>query len=367
MRYDNYRAEDFLTDTTFQKYCLGTDTGAVLFWEEWIKTHPEKRKETERAKQLYYLLNGNNTRFRFEADESKFKTVVEQLMNTGSGPVREKKIRKLFSSGRIIAVAAAACVLMAAGLLKLLMKDDHAKRSVASVITSGAGEHKSILLPDGSRVTLNEKSSLHVPEDFNGTTRAITLSGEAFFDVTHDASRPFVIHTSYIDVNVLGTVLNVEAYPGEQFMETSLLKGSVELILKKQPDRRVVLKPNEKVSINYNAMGNTYNTFNIAQNKMNLSAGKIASISGQKEDTSLLRILWSKSSLEFNNNTLEEIALQLQQWYGITINFENDVVKQYRFTGNFKDKSITQVLDFLQLSRHFNYEIDENSIIYIKE
>ena len=354
MRYETYQAEDFLSDDSFKKYCLGTDAAAVLFWENWIKAHPEKQEETEKARQLYYILNGNHTRAQFEADEQKFNARISQLVKPEPATRPKGIIRKL-----LLPAAAAACILAAAALFI-----NQPAKQTENIVTTGAGEHKSILLPDGSKVTLNEKSTLHIAADFNEKNRDITLSGEAFFDVTQNSSKPFIIHTPYTDVNVLGTVLNIKAYPEDQLMETSLLKGSVEVVLKKQDNKRILLRPNEKISINYRISNEKTN---VAQNQLHLSAKSLTALSGEKQDSSLIQLLWNTGTLSFNKNSFAEIADQLQQWYGVELVFEDSAVAQYRFTGDFKDKRIMEVLNALQLSRHFNYEIDKSNSIIIKE
>src|SRR5690606_22571909 len=101
-----------------------------------------------------------------------------------------------------------------------------------STEVSKPGERKSIQLPDGTKVMLNAGSTIHIAADFNATSRQLTLVGEAFFDVVHNAEKPFIIHTGAMDIKVLGTVFNVRAYPGDKTSETSLLKGSVEVTLK---------------------------------------------------------------------------------------------------------------------------------------
>lgn len=354
MRYETYQAEDFLSDDSFKQYCLGTDAAAVQFWESWIKAHPEKLEETEKARQLYYILNGRHSREQFEADEQKFNAAINQHISPEPLTRNKGIIRKLWLP------AAAACILAAV----VLFMNKPAERT-EEIITSAAGEHKSILLADGSKVILNENSTLRVAADFNQDNRDITLSGEAFFDVTQNSSKPFIIHTPYTDVNVLGTVLNIKAYPEDQLVETSLLKGSVEVVLKKQDNKRITLKPNEKLSVNYRTMNEKTH---VAQNKLHLSTKNLTTISGsEQQDSSLLQLLWNTGTLSFNKNSFTEIAAQLQQWYGVELIFEDSAVAEYRFTGDFKNKRIMDVLNALQLSRHFNYEIDKSNSIIIKE
>jgi transmembrane sensor len=378
MLYENYGVEDFLLDASFQKFCLGSDDNAVCFWEDWIKTHPEKKEDIEQAKQLYYLLNGNNTELQFVADENKFRRAIDHLISdeiTENKPKYQKEhkgiVRKLFSAKKMLAVSGAACVIIVAGLVFLLNKKDNLKNTVSTsaenIVVSKPGEHKVIQLPDGSKVILNAQSSIQIQKGFNDESRELFLRGEAFFDVAHNPAKPFIIHTQYIDVKVLGTVFNIKSYPGEKFTETSLLKGSVELTLKSEHNKKIILKPNEKVSIKYNSEDSIHSKPNVLKSHLNISLGKIISIPDNQKDSSVAEILWNKGSLVFDNMSFEEITYQLQQWYGVTISFKDETVKQYRFTGDFNDKTIVQVLNALQLSRRFNYEIEDNNKIVISK
>ncbi len=371
MNYINYEVEDFLLDTSFQEYCMGTNEEAVHFWQKWLREHPEKFETAEQARTLYLLLNGNSTNTQFAEDKKKFRTAIEPLLYNQTITNERKKhegiIRKLFFSKKKLAVAAAACILIAAGLgVVLNQKNSHNNTitsSAENIIVTKIGEHKNIQLPDGSKLVLNERSSVQFSKDFNNKTRSITLIGEAFFDVTHNPSKPFIIHTGYLDIKVLGTMFNVKSYPGQKFAETALFKGSVELTLRNEHNRKIILKPNEKVSVDYNELTPAPQVTNVRKSELNMTDQEINSIADNH--SSIAEVLWDKPDLVFDNNSFEEIAIQLQRRYDIAINFEDESLKQYRFTGSFNDKNIMQVLDALQLSRHFNYEIKDSTKIFI--
>ena len=89
---------------------------------------------------------------------------------------------------------------------------------------------------------MNAGSVLKYPKEFKGDTREVYLTGEAFFDVVKNPARPFIIHTSSIDVKVLGTKFNVKAYPNDKTVETSLVQGSVEVFVKNRPGEKYLLK-----------------------------------------------------------------------------------------------------------------------------
>ena len=97
---------------------------------------------------------------------------------------------------------------------------------------------------------LNADSKLTYDENFRGDYREVSLEGEAFFDVVKDKTRPFIIHTKTLDIRVLGTAFNVSAYESEKNTETALFRGSVEVTLHNNPEKKIVLKPNEKLMVN---------------------------------------------------------------------------------------------------------------------
>ncbi|MDP4251971.1 MAG: FecR family protein, partial [Bacteroidota bacterium] len=120
-----------------------------------------------------------------------------------------------------------------------------------SEVMAKPGARTKLVLPDGTQVWLNSGSKLHYNNDFNTRLREVNLEGEAFFDVVKDAAHPFIVHTSTINVKVLGTAFNVKSYPRDEVIETTLLRGLIEITRKDDPSTpKVILKPNEKLIIN---------------------------------------------------------------------------------------------------------------------
>ena len=117
-----------------------------------------------------------------------------------------------------------------------------------------------MLLPDGSTVWLNAGSRLTYDSLYGTTLREVTLSGEAYFDVVKNPKKPFIIHTGKINIRVLGTVFNVKSYPEEQTIETSLIKGSIEVSFPSQPSKKIILKPNQKLIIDKTETNASKNT-----------------------------------------------------------------------------------------------------------
>lgn len=387
MDYREYEAEDFLLDPSFRDYCLGKDEKVVRFWEHFMAANPGKHNAIRQARQLYILLNGNHGAQEFLADEKAFRArfaehlegeldggldgELEGVRGGGredSGALPARFSRKWYYRGAVAAGSLIILFLVILFVRRMPATSPSVSRPIPSeyVQTSKAGERKSFQLPDGSKVMLNAGSSLRIPVGFNRSTREISLEGEAFFDVAHDGSKPFVIHTSRMDIKVLGTSFNVKAYPGEARTETSLLTGSVEVLLKDGRNEKFILHPSEKIIVLNSAKPVARPDPVRAKTPVAATTHyKIERLRFNNRDSSLLEISWTESRLAFNDDSFEAIALQLERWYNVSIRFDDESVKQFRFTAIFDKKTIAQVLDALQLSRPFTYRIEEDGQIVI--
>ena len=117
-------------------------------------------------------------------------------------------------------------------------------------LSIGNGQEAGFILPDGTSVRLNSGSTLRYTNSFGKDNRLVNFSGEAFFDVKKDKDRPFIVHTDYMDIEVLGTTFNVYAYQDDDLVEMTLLKGSVKASSVKYPGNQMIVKPDEKVVCN---------------------------------------------------------------------------------------------------------------------
>jgi transmembrane sensor len=371
MDYEQYEVEDFLMDDSFRNYCLGRNEKDVRFWQQWIKAHPKKLSLLQQAKEMYFVLNGNITPQQLQQDEQKFRAIAEKHMAAtqqeeplvlNQPSARSTRTKKIW-----LYTGLAAAAVLAVIVLSNLLQPKTAMQPNKYTVMSNAGERKSFQLPDGSKVTLNAGSIITLSWNFNDQSRELVLQGEAFFDVAHDAARPFIIHTHTMDVKVLGTVFNVKAYPKDKITETALLKGLVEVTVHNTNNKKIILHPNQKI-----ILPNAYAPDpkpEVVGNKKEPEKNEgytIAPLTYSTTDSALVEVSWTQNRLVFNDTNFEEIAAQLERWYNVTIRFGNEAVKQYRFTAKFDQKNITQVLDALKWSRPFKYTISENNIIQIE-
>jgi ferric-dicitrate binding protein FerR (iron transport regulator) len=239
----------------------------------------------------------------------------------------------------------------------------------SSVITTSNGSKTTITLPDGTKVWVNAGSKLTYENSYGNKLREVSLSGEAFFDVVHNAEKPFVIHTSKMDIRVLGTAFNVRCYPDEKKMETSLIRGSIEVTLKDRPKEKIYLKPNEKLTLTADVVTTTV-LKNLRKVKHEVEVTEplvaISHLTYQPADSSVVETSWVENKLVFRSETFEEVALKMEKWYGVSINIQNENLKQEHLTGSFESETVDQALSALQFTTNFRYSINKNIITITK-
>jgi ferric-dicitrate binding protein FerR (iron transport regulator) len=227
-------------------------------------------------------------------------------------------------------------------------------------IVTKRGSKSSIKLPDGTIVRLNTDSRLTYLNFTAGKNREVTLIGEAYFDVAHDSSRPFIIHTGKINIKVLGTSFNVRNYPQDKELETSLIKGKIEVSLDSRPEDIIILKPTEKLIIakEQDELSTATKVTNNIDNKVVLT-----SITYLRHDSLVAETSWLNDKMVFVNQPLDKIAIELERKYAITINFKDEKVKKYRYTGVFENVSLEKVFQLIKYSKNINYKIDDKNIV----
>jgi len=252
-------------------------------------------------------------------------------------------------------VAASVVIIAGAGVFFALNQKNTGKNFTQSV-TIAASSKKQLTLPDGTQVWLNSNSELlYDKKSFGKKYREIQLIGEAFFDVTHDMEHPFIIHAATINITVKGTAFNVKAYPGQKKVETSLIRGLVEITTQQDPERKILLKPNEKISVS---------TDKESKQPLKETEAPLFAISKLHIDEKniLPETVWMNTSLSFDNEPLEKLAPKLESWFSVTIHINDDAFKTKRFSGMIQGETLEQTLDALKLSYPFSYSIKNGEV-----
>jgi len=233
-------------------------------------------------------------------------------------------------------------------------------------ISTRPGSKSKVELPDGSIVWLNAGSKLTYDKNFGKDLREVTLTGEGYFDVMKMKDKPFIIHTSSINIKVLGTVFNVKAYPEDKHTETSLIRGSVEVTIKNRPNDKIILSPSEKLVVENDAI---IKNGKVPDNKENVSAAAIKTLMSVNKlkyspaDSTVAETEWIKNRLVFRDESLAELAVRMERWYDVSIDVADEELQQKRVTGIFENETIDQALGALKIFIPFKYEQTGNKII----
>jgi len=197
-------------------------------------------------------------------------------------------------------------------------------------IETPIGGKYQVNLPDGSKVWLNSSSSLRFSALFNGDAREVELSGEAYFDVSKNKSKPFRVITKDQIVEVLGTQFNINSYSDEGPIKTTLIEGSVKIIYK---DKVELLSPGQQFQ------------------PKELVAAVV------EADTEEV-VAWKDGYFVFKNEDIRSIMRKLSRWYNVEVSYSGNI-PEVGFGGNIsRSKDISEVLDVLQLTNAIHFKVE---------
>jgi ferric-dicitrate binding protein FerR (iron transport regulator) len=247
------------------------------------------------------------------------------------------------------------------------IKEPQLIRASVSEVSTKFGSKSNIILPDGSEVRLNAGSKLTYDEEFGKTLREVRLTGEAFFDVVKDASKPFIIHASNVDIKVLGTQFNVKSYPGEGTTEAALIRGTIEVSIRSLHHEKIILHPNQKIVVKNDS---TDTTDTIATKQVEKSVTEpvftVEKLTYQPKDSAILETSWVENKLIFQDESFRELAIKMERWYGVSIQFKDRSLENIRLTGTFENETVSQALRALTIVASFHFKIENNNITISK-
>lgn len=211
----------------------------------------------------------------------------------------------------------------------------HKPAVYTEVITNDRQVVAGITLPDGSVVTLNRNSALTYPRTFSGNIREVSITGEAFFEVSPDAERPFVIQAGSARIRVLGTSFNVCAYPEAESVDVIVATGKVQVTCKDKPETngcKLILTPGERGTLSNKDL----TLVKSANSDQNASA-------------------WKTKQLVFEDTPLAEVVSALEKVYFVNIQLADPALRDLALTANFNNQPVDFILDVIRLT--FNLEL----------
>jgi len=318
----------------FKRYQEGTATAEERrLVETWFESHYGQKGR---------MLSRNEEASVFEDLDARISAMLAE--KTAAGPDGEHvPVRRL--NFRWMQVAAMFLALLGSGLL---IRNKFSKKTILpetfTEIKSLNGEKKEVTLKDGTTVFLNSGSSVLISSRFDKTKREVRLSGEAFFQVHHNASKPFIIQSGKLRTTVLGTSFDIKAYPEDEHVKVSVATGRVK-----------VEKPDAAAKSSLYAKALTHNqalVYDKVKDSHLVTTVNVDSISA-----------WRTNHLNFDNASYEEIARMLSRWYNLDVTLNPGVHDTKRYTLSFYNERPDKVLNVLSALTGMAYTINGRKVM----
>lgn len=324
------------------KYLLGTASEEeMLELELWVNQSEENRVAFSKAVNIAAISSRRDPQGRNDIED--LQKIVYIL--------RKNDLRRRFRRTFAIITVAASIVLFISFYANYRVdkyKSDVdyilAQSDVTLEYSTPYGTKSKIVLPDSSLVWLNSGSNIRFPSKFSGKNRMVYFSGEGFFEIEKDSTRPMKVLTPQgLNVKVLGTKFNLSAYTDDKEISIMLVSGKVE-IETHAGEKKFSIKPSERCIVNNN----------FARYIINVP-----------QDT--LPILgWKEGWLVFDDIPLEQVFKNIRRIYGVEFIFKDQSIFSKKLSAKFKDESLTQVLDLMHRISLINYLIKDNTVYISK-
>lgn len=401
-KYTGYTTEELIHDQDFVSAVQGIRTEEE--WEQFLQINNESKDNILRAREIILLFKVNEGTL---SDEKKYN-LWKNISSFNSENDKSYKVRRVKTYVRI--AASVLLILSVGGLLYLnsvkngnqyqfaesqdsletqnpmlvlsngdkvelekdeskvtVLKDKDAIQinndSIVENLSSKNGNTKAVklneviipygkkselLLSDGTKVWLNAGSRFAFPQKFEGRKREVFLEGEAYFEVAKNDKQPFILSTNSINIEVLGTKFNVNAYKSDDFNETVLLEGSINILGKnKLFNDKILMQPNQKA------------IYSKASNSIVLNP----------EPTPEIYIAWVKGWYQFTNENLEVVLKKVERFYNVTCCYNREMISgTLPISGKLDLKdSLPEVMNVLSGVAKFKYRISENNYVIIEK
>jgi transmembrane sensor len=321
-----------ITEQLLLQFLLGEATATEqLLVQQWLEQSAENRHQLDQLEAVW-AETGKLTPAPVAIDMDKAWQNLTQRINQHEQQASPKKTRVLTPTFIKWSAGLAAAFLLAFGIFKVFIQPQQPAQQL--VMASGQTLYKG-QLPDGSNIVLNLNTKLHYPHKFSQPQRQVTLKGEAFFEVAHNAQKPFVINAGQAQVKVLGTSFNVKAYPGAD-IEVTIATGKV-LLYKVDTltgdTASVYLQAGEKGIMPTHTNQPVKVTDPIAPDEL----------------------YWMDQTLVFRQITLDKVFATLQKHYGVNIQVTNQAVLACTYTATYSNTSINNIM--ATIAATFNFEL----------
>lgn len=398
-KYKDYNATAFLLDDDFIAWMQSPEHPSGLIWKNLIEEYPATSIEIENAKRLF---NSIKSRKNKEIDSTIKDRVWERIQKQSypGSKVIKMNLRRLFIAASIILIASSLVLYYAVnknqdqqnlsasitttylndiapggnkavlklsdgstivldsahnGLLStqgnskiIKLKDGQLAYNTSSggkntvmfnTISTPRGGQYQLQLSDGSNVWLNAASSITFPTQFSGTTREVTIKGEAYFEIAHDKKKPFMVTNGDLSVQVLGTHFNVKTYSDGPTFQVTLLEGGVNVI---NENNHVILSPGWQAIIKKSGIIDVDRNANIEE-----------------------VMAWKNGKFIFNREDIQTIMRRLSRWYDIDVAYDGNISAHFGGTISM-EVPISKVFEMLEMTGGASFKIEGKKVTVMR-
>jgi len=323
--YSEYTVKDFLDDDAFISWVTNPDNKKDLFWNQFLAAHPEKQEELNQASRIIKAYRKQDTSFNTQNQASVWNRIEASLQPQIRNQEKVVNLRQLSRIAAILLIATAIAI-------TFWQFNKHV------IISTNFGEVRTVILPDSSEVTLNNKSSLSYYSGWRFHAREVWLNGEALFKVKHlnvdtlniKPSEKFLVHSNGINIEVLGTTFNVKTR--HETTDISLINGKIKvdyLNNSSAQNESHIMKPGDYLAFNHKRIVNA----EVLKNPAKIT-------------------LWTSRQLVFNNPDLNKIIATLQDEYGYHVNLSDPAIKNLKIQGEIKVPTVKELLETISTTLH---------------
>lgn len=295
--------------------------------DQYLNTERDFMSKTDRLGHVWEMLTSDDT----ESMAGKFDYSTPKA--------------NLFFNSTLLKIAVTLIFFISITLFGYHLINRHADQNFDKIVASDQKTFR--MLDDGTRIWLNKKSIISYNKDFGKQKREIILDGEAYFDVAKNSKVPLFIHVGNIDIEVKGTAFNVNAYKSIEEIQIALIRGSIQVTDRLNSNKKVQLKPNEKL-IYSRMQGVDQNDFRV----LSLNSSVL-----------LKETRWTADTLVFHKEKLKELVIRMEKKYDLKIEIQAKQLKEKRFSGTFTNETIQQALEALKLSYPLTYTISGRLVV----
>jgi transmembrane sensor len=353
---NNMRLEDLILNQSFCDFVSGKKD-ASEYWNKWIASHPENKEEFDQAVMILKVLLNPRKR---KAPVDKNKSLDDLLKSIKHERNNSRKFK--INGLRWLQVAAIFIIVFISSVVWIRNKKTISKEAPAyTEIIVPVGEKAQVVLSDNTHVWINSGSRFRYPVKYGSANREVFLEGEAYFDVTKQNGKLFVVNTKDVKIKVLGTAFNVKSYALDKNVETTVVRGLVKVESASSQINSVYVNPNEKaIYVKENrqiAVSSSIKDTNQPENEKTIQPILISKINPEPV------ICWKDQQLVFTDETFGDMVVKMERWYNMKIRINDSTLMAERYNGKFvHNETIYQVLEAIKLTTEIDYTARDNAI-----